>query len=366
MNGMSPQEFQNYLGLLSRFLRLRATERETIEEELRSHLEERLAALTAEGVEPARAVSLALAEFGDAAALAAEFTAVSRLYKRRWIMRLSIGSIAACIIIAAVLISYWPGGALHSPLDMAQAQQTDKAKQTQASTSAAEKLDVNAQTQAKLEKMVDLEIVETPLARFTDHMAEITGTQFYLDKKVLSEAGVTPDTLITFKLKNVPAEMILRLVFRDLGLTYYLDNGVLIVTTPEEAETKLETRVYRVDDLVDSPLIAKTQETANIFFAKKQNKVSYIDRLIDLLISTVCPTTWDVIGGPGSISKYRGTLVISQTSQVHREIQKLLNDLRQSINKEIEDEDITQPASGDKKDGGRSGGRSGSGGGGFF
>ncbi|MGW8256700.1 MAG: permease prefix domain 1-containing protein, partial [Thermoguttaceae bacterium] len=75
--GMSPDEFQNYLGLLSRLLRLKATEREAIAEELRSHLEERVATLTAEGIEPARAISMALAEFGDAAALAAEFTAVS-------------------------------------------------------------------------------------------------------------------------------------------------------------------------------------------------------------------------------------------------------------------------------------------------
>ncbi len=76
MSGMSPDEFQNYLGLLSRLLRLRTTEREAIEEELRVHLEERFAALSAQGIEPKRAVSMALAEFGDAAALAAEFAAV--------------------------------------------------------------------------------------------------------------------------------------------------------------------------------------------------------------------------------------------------------------------------------------------------
>src|SRR3972149_6909959 len=47
--GMSPEEFQNYLGLLSRLLRLKTTEREAIAEELRSHLEESLATLAAEG-----------------------------------------------------------------------------------------------------------------------------------------------------------------------------------------------------------------------------------------------------------------------------------------------------------------------------
>jgi hypothetical protein len=286
-------------------------------------------------------------------------------------MRLSAGSIAACIVIVAALVAYWPGGALNSPLNTAEAQPTLNAARTQPAAAAAEKPDVNAQTQTKLEKLVDLEVTEVALGTFAEHMAEVTGTQFYLDKKVLSEAGVTSDTPVTFKLKNVPAEMVLRLVFKELSLTYYFDNGVVMVTTPDEAEQILETRVYRVDDLVDSPSAGKGAEAVNIFSGKRQNKVSYIDRLIDLVVSTVMPTTWDTVGGPGSISKYRGTLVISQTSQVHREIQKLLNDLRQSINKEIEDEDIAQqPASGDKtagdkKDSGRGGARSGSGGG-FF
>jgi len=340
--GMSPEEFQNYIGLLSRLLRLRATERGAIEEELRSHLEERLAALTAEGIEPARAVSMALAEFGDAAALAAEFTAVSRLYKRRWIMRLSVGSIAASIIMAGVLVSYWPGGPVQLTQNMAQAQQAEKAQETPAPsvTTEPEKLDANAQTQAKLEKLIDVEFIEQPLSKVIANLAADTKVQFFLDTRILNEAGINTDAIVTLSMKNVPAEMIMRLIFRNLNLAYWLDNGVVFVSTTEEADANLESRVYRIDDLLSSPPTDKYQEIPD-GSAKKQ-KVNY-DRLIDLITSTVRPTSWDSVGGPASICPYRGTLVISQTSTVHKEVHKLLNDLRQSINKEIEDEGTVQP-----------------------
>ncbi len=351
--GMSPEEFQNYLGLLSRLLRLKTTEREAIAEELRSHLEERLAALTAEGIEPTRAISMALAEFGDAAALAAEFTAVSRIYKRRWIMRLTVGSIAASVIMAAVLISYWPGGPAHLNQSTAQAEQ---AQQKTVSKPEA-KIDANTETQAKLEQLSDADFVETPLSQVLEYMADVTKVQFHLDNRTLTDAGVTSDTPITFHLKNVPFEMMLRLMFRDLNLGYWLDNGVVIVSTAEEVEAHLETRIYRIDDLIIAPSADRVSESTPDTSVRKHYKVKY-DSLIELIATTVRPTSWACVGGVGSIAPYRGTLVISQTADVHREILKFLNDLRQSINPDIVDEDspqIRKPATMGAMGGGMSG-----------
>ena len=63
---MSEPEFEIYLSLLSKFLRLDAAQKADIAEELRIHLEERLAELTAEGQSREDAIRLALEEFGDA------------------------------------------------------------------------------------------------------------------------------------------------------------------------------------------------------------------------------------------------------------------------------------------------------------
>ena len=54
------------------------------------------------------------------------------------------------------------------------------------------------------------------------------------------------------------------------------------------------------------------------------------DSLIDLITSTIKPTTWDTVGAPGSIMPFETNLsiVVSQTQEVHEEIVQLLEQLR--------------------------------------
>ncbi len=57
---MSEREFEIYLSLLSRFLRLKPDQRGEIADELRDHLAERLEELTAEGLSREEAIQRAL------------------------------------------------------------------------------------------------------------------------------------------------------------------------------------------------------------------------------------------------------------------------------------------------------------------
>ncbi len=54
------------------------------------------------------------------------------------------------------------------------------------------------------------------------------------------------------------------------------------------------------------------------------------DSLIELITSTITPTSWDNAGGAGSIAPFETnlTLVVSQTQEVHEQIADLLNQLR--------------------------------------
>ena len=349
MDGISHREFQNYLGLLGRLLRLRAAQRTAIEEELRAHMEERFAALSSQGIEPEQAVSMALAEFGDAAALAAEFTAISRLQKRRWMMRFTIGSIAATILLTAVVVSMWPNGPGELADLAAQAQQVEKPAPPGAEKPAppkaekpAPKRDANAQTQAKLEAHADAEFVDTPVTDVLDYVADVAKVQVYLDRRALEERGVVAnESLVTMNLKDVPAEMVLRLALRQYGLAFMLENGVVIATTPEEVKQSLEIRVYSVGDLVQPPgqLAAAVFETGPRPYAgpptyelgARLGASSHVAGLIDLITSTVNPTSWNEAGGAATIRDYRGALVITQTYQGHHKVEKLLEGLRGAI-----------------------------------
>ena len=61
------------------------------------------------------------------------------------------------------------------------------------------------------------------------------------------------------------------------------------------------------------------------------------DSLIDVITSTIKPTSWDDMGGPGSaVGESLGTakvLVVSQTREAQDEIAKLLADIREVAKK---------------------------------
>ena len=70
------------------------------------------------------------------------------------------------------------------------------------------------------------------------------------DQKALDDVGVTLESPITKNLKGVSLRSALRLILKDLGLTYVIQDEVLLITSPDEANNKLSTKVYPVADLV--------------------------------------------------------------------------------------------------------------------
>ena len=59
-----------------------------------------------------------------------------------------------------------------------------------------------------------------------------------------------------------------------------------------------------------------------------------MDEIVSVITSTLAPETWDEVGGYGSCSTFRlrkqPTLVISQTLDIHEQIERLLSQIRKS------------------------------------
>jgi hypothetical protein len=164
-----------------------------------------------------------------------------------------------------------------------------------------------------------LEFIETPLQDVIDFLKDQHQIEIQIDTKALNDVGIDPTTPITKNLKGISLRSALKLMLRELELTYVIQDGVLLITTPEEAETRLTTVVYPIGDLVNF----RDPKTGEIWGGD-------YDSLIDLITSTVQPTTWDDVGGPGSIAPFPATscLVFSQTQDVHEQIESLLSTLR--------------------------------------
>ena len=100
-----------------------------------------------------------------------------------------------------------------------------------------------------LKDQTDVEFLETPLADVISLLKEMHGIEIQLDRS-LDDAGIGPDTPVTRNLKGISLRSALRLILRDLELTYVIRHEVLLIMTPDAAGANLITRAYPVIDLV--------------------------------------------------------------------------------------------------------------------
>ena len=239
-----------------------------------------------------------------------------------------------------------------------------------------------------LQEPTSLELIETPLADAVAEVQDKHGVHVYLDHRALDDVGIPSDTPITFVMSGIPLRSALELMLGQLDLTWTIKAGVLLITTPEEAENLLVTKTYDVSDLLSSardysynggrlpttprenrwleggmmPMQgacgvtgggamtgggmfavdseAKSDDTASagggmggmwppgpLSSARHVIRVTDCD-LIDMIETAIAPESWDEVGGAGSCAPYDRVLAISQTIAIHLEIEAFLDSLR--------------------------------------
>jgi len=181
-----------------------------------------------------------------------------------------------------------------------------------------------ARIEAALASPTEICFVEAPLQEVLDSLKEQHHIEIQIDTKALEDAGIGTDSPVTIDLKGISLRSALNLMLRKLNLTSVIEDEVLAITTVEEAENRLNTKVYDVADLV---------------VCRDDHDVPWEDygALVDIITSTIKPTSWDEMGGPGAIRGYTlGTakvLIVSQTQDVHEEIANLLKGIREVAKK---------------------------------
>ena len=172
------------------------------------------------------------------------------------------------------------------------------------------------QTLAEPLKTTGLEFTKEPLENVVNFLQDEYDIPILLDEPALEDAGLTRDEPVDTNLHRISLRSALRLLLKTKQLTYVIRDEVLIITTPEEAESELETCVYDVRDLIGE---------------NKKNKE--IESLANVIVSCVAKETWAVSGGgEAEIKTLRpGLLVISQTRAVHEEIGGLMALIRETL-----------------------------------
>ena len=173
---------------------------------------------------------------------------------------------------------------------------------------------------------VETEVVydDVPLEDLLTDLTEKHGLQVVLDRTAIDEAGAAADTPVTVAVRGVTLRNALDLVLHAHGLTWIIQDEVLVLTSEDAADNTLSIKVYPVADIL----------------AKGFEGAYGIDELRDTIQSIVCPQSWDEVGGPGGIPNYSGALIVNQVLEVHEEIEQLLVRLR-----ELPAEEFSQQAS---------------------
>jgi hypothetical protein len=247
---MSEHEFEKFLALLSGMLKLDAGQRDEIATELRDHLEDRLTELLTQGVPRDKAILIALEEFGDAAGLAAEFLHIVRHQKRRKIMRLTAGSLAAAVAMVLGVMAFWPDShPLSFPATSRAVAQAPVAAPAIPGEPTVE--ENNAATERKLAQRIPAQFDNNSLKDVLEFVFDSVDVDNVIRMAKLAEEGIDVDGfLINLHLKQIRAEMLLDLVLNDSGLTYTVRDGIVIISTQADVDVALEVRIYNVRDLV--------------------------------------------------------------------------------------------------------------------
>lgn len=157
-----------------------------------------------------------------------------------------------------------------------------------------------------------LDFTDTPLVQVIDFLRSEYGLEIQLDTVGMDELGIGTDEPVSVNLRNISLRSALRLMLTPLELTTIYSNEVLLITTEEEAQSRLAVAAYPVRDIAG----AEGDQAA----------------LRDTLISVIGSESWAANGGGEAEVRVLspGVLVISQTQQMHREVLDVLNAIRRA------------------------------------
>lgn len=253
---MTEPDFDAYLNLLSKLLRLTRGQQAEITSELRDHLEQRYAELLSQGHPRDAAIRLALDELGDAAVLAGEFAPSLQARRRRNIMRYSILSVSAVAVTFVVALLFGPAGPEqggNATIVQAQDQPADAKAKPSAELKEPTEEELRRQIEEKLARRdIQIDFTESPLEESLTWMGDLLDLDFLLDRKYLEESEIAADQPITLqtRLGALSVRSALELILHQVGdnrLTFAIRDGVVMITGPA---ADYENEVYDCRDLI--------------------------------------------------------------------------------------------------------------------
>ncbi len=210
-------------------------------------------------------------------------------------------------------------------------------------------------------RRIPASFADNSLADVLSFIATVTNVNMDTDWDSLEQLGVTRDKPVTLELREVPARVVLNRVlekaqpdqFSKLG--WAVNDGVLVIAADEALRRNTFVVIYDIRDLLfqipnflDAPRLDLDQvlnqgqqgssgSTGGIFEGGDEEnpgegptEEELMRQILDIIQTNVDFEGWrDNGGSTGVVQELNGNLIITNTGRNHREIQGLLNQLRE-------------------------------------
>jgi hypothetical protein len=204
--------------------------------------------------------------------------------------------------------------------------------------------------------MPEMKFTGVTFGEAIEFLRDVSGLNIHVNWKALEAENVTPDTPVNIRVRAVSVRKVLNLLLSEASggdtLAWYVDAGVVEVTTRELADKKMYTRVYPVDDLLmeipdftNAPTFSlqSTTEQASSsgggggggggsgggLFENSDTerdrevgttKAERAEQLVQLIKDLVRPEVWADNGGTAQIRYFNGSLIVTAPRSVHEAI----------------------------------------------
>ena len=224
--------------------------------------------------------------------------------------------------------------------------------------------EINRRVSLKLQDPLPVNFEGNKLVNVMDYFRNTTGVNFFVNWAALEAAGVEQDLAITLQLNNVPAEQALKLVLQQAGagaelepIGFSIIDGIVTISTQRDLQKTTDTRVYDIRDLLvqvpnftgapefdlNSALSNTSsggssggaQSSTTLFDdadaqGEQPTREELVEQITTLIQDTIgIQSQWAAYGGEvSSLRELNGNLIIKSTPDNHRDIVRLLGQLR--------------------------------------
>jgi hypothetical protein len=146
-----------------------------------------------------------------------------------------------------------------------------------------------------------------------DYFQKVMGVPVIVDPLAMVEAGITNESPINLSTNKIATRTILKKLLAELALTYVIKDEAVYVTTAARAKEMMTVRTYYVGDLA-GVMDVRFGPFLNQFKAQQN-----LAMLVNLIIQTIEPSSWEINGGNGAITfePITMSLVVKQSAEVH-------------------------------------------------